>query len=521
MLVAALIRCLDLEAAQISSDEAFSWKVTRGSLPVMLGQLAGDVHPPLYYLVLKAWCFAFGDSLASMRILSGLLSCSTVWGIWLFVQQLGSAMAGSDSAEPVLFSAAHIAAWLYTLSPTHTAQARVARMYSLGVVLTVFSSWFLLRLVASSKGRLRYWTGYVLTAAALAYTHYYGMFTVTGQLLFLIVWRWRSASALRWAPPLWLSMGVTPAAIATFLVPWLPSLLSQVHSVQQGYWIPQLSLGSLGSLLGWFVTEAHHTGLLGAAACLFWTVFLLATLAQWTSDSRRLLGSLIVLPWLGGLAASIATGTPVILDRYLVFAHVSYLAALAMAIHTVRPALIRLLILAIVLCNYTYGHVQQLQAVRSQDQGLPAAVRVLAQKMRVGELVIVGNARIANQVLYYFHRLQASGTVKVVGQPVRDGPHQVHAASIAENEWVDPDDLTAQPSGAVWHLGVSRRDFEYPKHWLVEQCQEFREPTGQRLFLVQFYQQANTKSQAPSSKQTPSSKHRGAMRFRCIAFRVF
>src|SRR5487761_1182396 len=61
-------------------------------------------------------------------------------------------------------------------------------MYVLGSALAVASCWLLLRALQARQPRWRDFGWYALAAAALAYTHYFGLFVLAGQFLYAVGW---------------------------------------------------------------------------------------------------------------------------------------------------------------------------------------------------------------------------------------------------------------------------------------------------------------------------------------------
>ena len=62
-----------LTTASIWFDEAYSAYLTRYNLADLTHYTAIDVHPPLYYYLLKGWTNLFGNSVAAYRSLSVVL----------------------------------------------------------------------------------------------------------------------------------------------------------------------------------------------------------------------------------------------------------------------------------------------------------------------------------------------------------------------------------------------------------------------------------------------------------------
>jgi uncharacterized membrane protein len=257
------LRLRGLTTRSIWHDEAFSWRIaTQFSVSEMIERTAQDVHPPLYYFVLRIWTTQFGHSVPALRSLSVILGVATiVWVYLLCVEAFGVAHhydsnapgeGGEERAIGVL------AASLLATSAIHIHWSSEARMYTLATALVVASSWLLLRAQRASieieaeslASRARglkpqfdanaYWIGYVATATALLYTHNYGLFSVAAQAVVVGVWLlrqslgcWTSLTLLtRFFSPL-----VAFVLVGILYAPWIPILRAQTAQVQAEYWI--------------------------------------------------------------------------------------------------------------------------------------------------------------------------------------------------------------------------------------------------------------------------------------------
>lgn len=76
---------------------------------------------------------------------------------------------------------------------------------------------------------------YAVSAVAAAYTHYFAFVSViiTAGLLFLAILIWKRERAAAW--------GISAAAMVAGYLPWMPYFIRQVTSVEQGYWIPEIT----------------------------------------------------------------------------------------------------------------------------------------------------------------------------------------------------------------------------------------------------------------------------------------
>src|SRR5438132_662745 len=82
LLVGGWLRVCHLDVSEITTDEAFSWRLIQFPLGELLSRVRDDAHPPFYYCLLKAWAVFWGDSLFSMRLLSALLGVAGIAAVW-------------------------------------------------------------------------------------------------------------------------------------------------------------------------------------------------------------------------------------------------------------------------------------------------------------------------------------------------------------------------------------------------------------------------------------------------------
>lgn len=78
----------------ISYDEAYSMCLIRHSFPDLIRITAADVHPPLYYLLLKIWMLPFGESIFAARIFSLIIHTAFISLGPLMVRKIFSPKAG-------------------------------------------------------------------------------------------------------------------------------------------------------------------------------------------------------------------------------------------------------------------------------------------------------------------------------------------------------------------------------------------------------------------------------------------
>ena len=147
----------------MSWDEAYSFMmVTRLSLEEMIHATALDMHPPLFYLVLRVFCTIFGKEFWGLKLMSVLINgCVMVLGITLVRKNWGAKAA-------VLFNL------VVGLGPQFISNSIHIRMYVLALFFVMWSALLAYEIV-QHEGK-RNWILFVLSSLGGVYTHYFTVF---------------------------------------------------------------------------------------------------------------------------------------------------------------------------------------------------------------------------------------------------------------------------------------------------------------------------------------------------------
>jgi hypothetical protein len=172
---ALALHLVNLDAAPLWYDEVISAEWIRLPWAAMVQSAAADKHPPLYFLLLKAWTLLAGDSPWSLRLPS-------VLAVLVAVPALAAAAAHLKGR-----TAARWAAWLTACSPFLLEHGQEARMYAIAIALGSLQLLLVARLVRGAAPRLGM-TFVAVTIAALA-THYYMGLSFAGLVLGLVLVR--------------------------------------------------------------------------------------------------------------------------------------------------------------------------------------------------------------------------------------------------------------------------------------------------------------------------------------------
>lgn len=304
----------------INYDEYFSMQWCRLSWKDLMHTLISDVHPPLYYLILKPIFDLTNENMFCARILSAIAGIVTLW--------TGSLFASRHFGKK---SALFYACFLY-LNPFMIQKATEIRMYMLASMFTVISgicSYYILNEENSlkknkaSKANLqthnspeKYWFCFTLSSLLAAYTHYYALlvmcFLYAGLIIYFIFTN-NKKGIISWL--------ICAACTIILYLPWLPVALKQITAVNQAYWIsmPTSRLAPLRELFYSTVPYSEHI-----YPCVFFILIIFAFIQfiknrtidnYWTlMCSSALCGIMLFAIW---YASHIR---PILVSRYLIMA---------------------------------------------------------------------------------------------------------------------------------------------------------------------------------------------------------
>lgn len=180
LLLGAAVRIVHIADQSFWIDEGFTYHIALKA-PDIAAELARiDLHPPLYFALLRAWAAVAGDSELALRLLStffGLLSVAAVFRLALALDRA--------RGWPHRHAAAIVAALLLALFDPEIVQAQEARMYTLRTLLTILSFLFYINWMRQPSTRAA--LPWMIANLALIYTQYQGVFVPAVQGLHALI----------------------------------------------------------------------------------------------------------------------------------------------------------------------------------------------------------------------------------------------------------------------------------------------------------------------------------------------
>lgn len=322
------LRLIDIGRDALWYDEAFTAWLARLPLPAMLNAIAGDVHPPLWYLIEWGMVRLFGASELVLRAPACAIAIINLWLAWLVASRMVSRRV------------ALVATNIFVLAPFQIYYAQEARMYSLLQLAVLASVWAVLtRRWAVLAGAMlvgllthNLMVVYLVPIAILAIGRDGSYFKYSWFCRGLMKdnWKW-----LQYWGPLWAGI-VTVACY----VPWAWWLLvPQIGAVGSSFWVQPLSFGGFFyPLYILFFHVASPAWLQLHAGILIMALVLWGTVKAWAG--HRII---VLLAWgpLAILALVSLVWQPVYLHRTLIgcslFVYILAAISLDKAAHYIKP----------------------------------------------------------------------------------------------------------------------------------------------------------------------------------------
>ncbi|MBX2996998.1 MAG: glycosyltransferase family 39 protein [Caldilineaceae bacterium] len=206
LLLAFTLRVFRLDYQELRGDEAFGYFFSLRSFGEIV-QATVDLrepHPVASYFVQHLWLGWMGHNEFALRYLGVLFSVAAVAILYRLGRQL--------ALPPVV---AVVGALILAINPYPIWHSQDARMYSMSLCLTLASSW--LMAAALQRGRRRLWIAYLLLTWAVLFTHYFAIFVVVAQNLF-VVSRALVTRRIWFTLSQWIQYQIV---LAFFYLPWL------------------------------------------------------------------------------------------------------------------------------------------------------------------------------------------------------------------------------------------------------------------------------------------------------------
>lgn len=370
----------------INYDEYFSMHWCRMGWDELMQCLINDVHPPLYYFLLKPIVNLTNGNMLCARLLSAVSGIVLLWSGSLFLKHNFSKK-----------SAAFFSCFLF-LNPFMIQKITEIRMYMLASMFTGISGITAYYIIKNPKRK--YWILFTVFSLLAAYTHYYALFCMIFLYMGILIYFWFNhvnKEIINW-------FFCSLATVIGYLF-WLPTALKQVSSVNNNYWI-SISSSILEPLKELFYTMIPYTEYAYLGIIIIMTVcLLLLFLKKKLSDDywalmcvSALWGIFFFTTWYSYKI------TPVLLSRYLIIP----ICLLILGISSMTRVLNKYIIIIICLFCVLIGGDRYLDTIKAQsNHNTTRTVEFANENFAENDIILYYNVieddiYFANCVTYYF-----------------------------------------------------------------------------------------------------------------------
>lgn len=372
---------------------------------------AGDVHPPLYYYILKAFVTLFGSAHAVYRIASFAAYLLTVgMALVLFRPAFGRlatffflCLMGPNAASLHYFTEARMYGWALFF-----------------VLLCGFSGY---KLVEGTSHRRRWWISLTLTGLIAGYLHYYALLAVGLIYLSLLIY------SIAKRPALLRNWGIAVGLSVVCYLPWVILTAGRLTKQVSTFWLQEMP--ALSETLELIVGNRLSSWLVLAlfvAACL---LYLFRSRDE--QSARRWLVATGLLVAIGLPAAGYAASVllrPMYLPRYFFPAAGLLWLAMAVAASRLLQCLPRLagicggvLLAALALFAMAEPAQKSLREMRECNDVIAQAIAYVEDRYQPGDRIYSSVSLVDQRVLDFLFPQQntAAGSDPTAALPEGNG----------------------------------------------------------------------------------------------------
>lgn len=333
-------RLFNLTKYGLWQDEVFSLRVAKLDWTSLFQAVIHDaVHPPLFYILLKVWIAAGGESLLWVKCLPLLFGVASIGPLYFLCRNLS-----------IRFGEFCLALLFVSLNAYSVFYAQELRMYSMLAFFSLLSMALFAKYLKDGPVSKQLYLILFLVNLLLVFTHYFGWFTVIAECAVTFVY----------GKPKLKSFLAQILAVGLCFLPWCILVGSAA-----------IDKGGLASNMGWVdkpgITDipliiAEFNGRMSIAhgALLSFPIFLpplLVWLWQIYKNRTRedsliylFLGLVTALPVLFAYSASHILASSIWVDRYMAAAAIPYILLAAVSVSRMQSPAVRRVFIVLMLC---------------------------------------------------------------------------------------------------------------------------------------------------------------------------
>ena len=308
-----------LVGTDIWYDEAYTFGVIRHGFIDMCRITAADVHPPLYYILLKIFTAPFSDKLLISKIFS-------------IIPMLIIMITGGVQLKRIFNKSVSLCFMaLFLIFPFVISYSVEIRMYSLAAMFVFLTALYGYK--SYEEGNVSDFVLFGIFGVCAAYTHYFALVSISIVYLIVLVCilKYKRGLLKRWI--------ICAALTVIAYLPWIGCFARQIaFKINNEYWIDPITGNTLLGYLKDTFASGHSKVLIYFVELIFALLFLNVMFSG--GRKERNISAFAIIIWAGtillGVIASIAV-RPIFVIRYSIPSIPVFLVFAAIAIANMRP----------------------------------------------------------------------------------------------------------------------------------------------------------------------------------------
>jgi 4-amino-4-deoxy-L-arabinose transferase-like glycosyltransferase len=211
-LIAFSLRIYHIGQQSIWRDEGISLHLASSSIPAILANRASNVHPPLYFVLVRVWTVLGGLSELSVRFFSLIFGVLLIPALYFTIRKIFDQKTALATTAIAAFSPLYV---------VYSQEARVYILMPLAYLVLIYKLWQLDEREVQTRTN---WVELAAVEVLCLYLHYFSVFVVASMNLYLALsWlRRRGVNFRRWF--------LSQAGVALACVPWVWMVLGSYQS---------------------------------------------------------------------------------------------------------------------------------------------------------------------------------------------------------------------------------------------------------------------------------------------------
>lgn len=387
-------------------DEAFSFLLAHRDMLSIIRITAQDFNPPFYYLLLHLWMKLFGSSEGLIRSFSFSVFILNIYIVYLFLVNVLKVNKKNIITYLVFFA----------LNPLLLYYAFEARMYSLFALFATASFYYFY------NGHKK---AFIVTSVLGMYTHYYFIFVLFSQFIWLLYDK-------RFLP---LGKRMKPFfIIGIFFLPWFAYVARHISANTGDFWLEKARVYDIASSLGVLYTGYEHhffdffdrSIIFLSCGLLLFIIYCIKTIKKDSVHQLLLLWSFFGF----FLILALSFLKPLFIPRYVIFATVGFMLLLFYYLEKLPKWISLITIVSLFVITIYFWYYQLAFRTKGTERRVLQEIAQLAGR---NDLLYVSDAGDYLTAAYYFDEKR----VFIYGRSYSDTPHYIGRVIINPDRFVN------------------------------------------------------------------------------------